>query len=81
MTMRAMTSLFAMLLIALVGCAKTDNADRYAAPMEQTPPAQPAPDEATTAPPPSDTGAMPPADQTTPPPEEQTTPPTTPPNQ
>ena len=61
--MRVMTSLFAMLLIALMGCSKTDDsADRGAAPMEQTPPA---PDETTAAPPPSDT--MPPADQPPPP--------------
>jgi hypothetical protein len=79
-TMRVMTSLFAMLLVVLMGCSKTDDSADRAAPAEQTPPTT-TPDETATAPP-SDTSAMPPSDQPPPPPPgEETTPPATPPNQ
>ena len=71
--MRAVISLCAVLLLAAVGCSKTDDsADRSTAPMDQSTPST-TPDDTATMPPSDTTGTAP--DTTMPP--DQTTPPTT----
>lgn len=85
MTMkRAMISLCAMLLLAAVGCSKTnDSADRAERSDQTTPTTPPSTTDDTGAGTPTDPGTTPPADETTPPPEttDESTPPATPPNQ
>ncbi|MGH8178413.1 MAG: hypothetical protein ACREV5_19325 [Steroidobacter sp.] len=77
--MRAMISLCAMLLVAAIGCSKTDDsADRTAPSMDEAP-ATSTPGDMTDPSAPSDPGTMPPTDQSTPPPADETMPPATPP--